>query len=98
MTNLTTRRETLAILAAAATPAFAADPLIETHVHLFSNDLARFPFHKDSWAQPSAPLENYLKFCKEAGITHATHVSAEPYQDDMRYLEYTLDQAPKGFL
>ena len=97
--SLHTRRETMAILAGAATPAFAVDPVVETHVHLFSNDVARFPFHKDSWSKQSpSPLEDYLKFAKEVGITHSMHVSAEPYQDDMRYLEYTLDQAPKGFL
>ena len=93
-----TRREALAILAGAASPAFAADILIETHVHLFSKDVARFPGHKNAWPPPPSPLEDYVKFAKEVGITHSTHVSAEPYQDDMRYLEYTLDKAPKGFL
>lgn len=45
-----------------------------------------------------SPLEQYVSFAKKVGIIHAVHVSAEPYQDDHRYLEYTLDHAPRGFL
>lgn len=76
----------------------APQSVIETHVHLFSNDLTRFPGHPNAWAPTPAPLEQYLSFARMAGITHAIHVSAEPYQDDLRYLEYTLTHAPRGFL
>jgi L-fuconolactonase len=93
------RRQAAIFLAGAFTPVFAAsDPIIETHVHLFSNDVARFPGHKNAWPPSPSPLEGYVKFARTVGITHAIHVSAEPYQDDLRYLEYTLDHAPEGFL
>lgn len=90
------RREFAAILAGAAS-ALAAEPIVETHVHLFG-DPQRYPGHPNGSAPKPATLESYLEFAKEAGIRHAIHVSAEPYQDDHRYLEYTLQQAPKGFL
>jgi predicted TIM-barrel fold metal-dependent hydrolase len=65
---------------------------------LFSDDLERFPGHRNAWKPSPAPLEIYLKFARQAGIIHSTHVSAEPYQDDLRYLQHTLEHAPKGFL
>ena len=92
-----TRREALASLAVAAVAA-PPEVVVETHVHLFSRDAQRFPSHPNGMKAGVAPLEDYLVFAREAGITHSTHVSAEPYQDDMRYLEYTLEHAPKGFL
>lgn len=92
-----TRREALASLAVAAVAA-PPEVVVETHVHLFSSDAQRFPSHPNGMKAGVAPLEDYLVFAREAGITHSTHVSAEPYQDDMRYLEYTLEHAPKGFL
>jgi predicted TIM-barrel fold metal-dependent hydrolase len=45
-----------------------------------------------------SPLAKYLEYAREANIVHAVHVSAEPYQDDMRYLEHTLETAPRAFL
>ncbi|MBL8293806.1 MAG: amidohydrolase family protein [Bryobacterales bacterium] len=92
-----TRREALACLAGTALAA-PADLVVETHVHLFSKDRKRFPPHPSGMKAGVAPLEDYLVFAREAGIAHSTHVSAEPYQDDMRYLEYTLENAPRGFL
>ena len=84
--------------AAAGQSEAAQEEIVETHVHLFSDDLKRFPQHPNGGALKPSPLEDYLRFAKEVGIMHSTHVSAEPYQDDMRYLEYTLDAAPEGFL
>lgn len=94
------RRQFIA-LAGSAPLCYAAsspEPAIETHVHLFSSDLAHFPGHKNAWTPTPAPLEDYLKFAKSVGITNAIHVSAEPYQNDHRYLGYTLEHAPAGFL
>ena len=84
-----------------AGPAIAARPnglLIETHVHLFSDDPARFPLSSASYKPPPYPVEQFVKLAKEAGIDHAIIVHPEPYQDDHRYLEYCFSREPsKGF-
>jgi predicted TIM-barrel fold metal-dependent hydrolase len=94
------RRESIVALlgAACAQGRPATDEAVETHVHLFSSDFQRFPTHPNGPKTKPSPLEEYIAFAKAANITHAAHVSAEPYQDDLRYLEYTLQHAPKGFL
>jgi predicted TIM-barrel fold metal-dependent hydrolase len=93
------RREALAVLASAPLALGAAeDPVFEPHVHLFSADLTSYPKHPNGPALQPAPLEQYIPLAKRLGIRHAVHVSAEPYQDDTRYLEYTLEHAPAGFL
>jgi predicted TIM-barrel fold metal-dependent hydrolase len=101
MRTIFNRRETLALLSAAlpiSTRAAVSDSIIEPHIHLFSADMKRFPGHPNGPRPGPAPLEDYVAFAKSARITNAVHVSAEPYQDDTRYLEYTLTAAPKGFL
>lgn len=90
------RREFFGTLAGAAA-AQAAEMIVESHVHLFG-DPQRFPGHPNGSTPKPATLESYLEFARKAGISHVVHVSAEPYQDDHRYLEYTLQQSPKGFL
>ncbi len=96
-----TRRSFLA--AAAAAPALlSARPtglLIDTHIHLFSGDTTRFPFHPNAPYQPGpADLAEYKRFVAEAKIDHTVVVHPEPYQDDHRYLEYCLENEPsKGF-
>lgn len=87
------------LLGAAAAPGEAAnEQIVEPHVHLFSADLQRFPGHPNGPRVSPSPLERYLEYARQANIVHAVHVSAEPYQDDMRYLEDTLNHAPPGFL
>ena len=72
--------------------------LIETHVHLFSADAARFPLNRLSYNPKPLPVEEYVKFAMAAKINHAIAVQPEPYQDDHRYLEYSFAQEPfKGF-
>jgi predicted TIM-barrel fold metal-dependent hydrolase len=72
--------------------------LIETHVHLFSDNPSRFPLSSASYKPPPYPVEQFVKFAKEAGIDHAVIVHPEPYQDDHRYLEYCFAREPaKGF-
>lgn len=93
------RRAWLGVLGGALSlQSASAEPIVETHIHLFSADLNRFPGHPNGPRPTPAPLESYLDFARSVGIQHAIHVSAEPYQDDLRYLEYTLDKAPSGFL
>lgn len=89
------RREWIAgtLLAARARAARPSGVLINTHVHLVSDDAARFPFAAGRTSRP-LPVEQYTKFAVEAGISHTVIVSPEPYQDDMRYLEYCLTRGP----
>jgi predicted TIM-barrel fold metal-dependent hydrolase len=72
--------------------------LIETHVHLFADDPVRFPYNNAVYKPRKAPVEEYIKFAREAEINHAIIVHPEPYQDDHRYLEYCLAHEPSpGF-
>jgi predicted TIM-barrel fold metal-dependent hydrolase len=71
--------------------------LIETHIHLFAGD-PRFPYNSGSYAPHKLPVEEYVKFAREAHIDHAIIVHPEPYQDDHRYLEYSIAHEPSpGF-
>ena len=79
------RRDFLAGAGAAAaagsfeTPSHAAarpsGPLVDTHVHLFSQDLKRFPLSPHATYKPTPlPVEEYVRFAKAAGIDHAVIV------------------------
>jgi predicted TIM-barrel fold metal-dependent hydrolase len=72
--------------------------LIESHIHLFADDPARFPYNSASYKPQREPVEDYVRFVREARINHAVIVHPEPYQDDHRYLEYCFAQEPSpGF-
>jgi predicted TIM-barrel fold metal-dependent hydrolase len=72
--------------------------LIDTHVHLFAGDETRFPYSPLSYKPKPNPVEQYVRFASELGIDHSIIVHPEPYQDDHRYLEYSLTREPsKGF-
>lgn len=72
--------------------------LIETHIHLFSQDQIRFPLSPLSYKPKPLPVEDYVKFAVQAKINHAVVVHPEPYQDDHRYLEYCFAHEPfSGF-
>jgi len=89
------RREFIAG-ALSAGAAWAARPkglLIESHVHLYSDDVVRFPFANGRRSQPYT-VETFLQYANEAKIDRAVIVTPEPYQDDHRYLEYCLSRAP----
>ncbi|MBI4877747.1 MAG: amidohydrolase family protein [Acidobacteria bacterium] len=91
------RRRFLAASTALAAP--AKPYVIETHVHLFAADQKRFPYHPQAtYRPPAAPLEDYVKFAREAGLAHTVIVHPEPYQDDHRYLEHCFANEPSpGF-
>lgn len=97
-----TRREAIGGLMAAV-PALAAGrprgPIVDSHVHLFSADLKRFPLAPDAPYKPTPlPVEEYVRFATSVGIDHAVIVHPEPYQDDYRYLEYCFAHEPSpGF-
>jgi predicted TIM-barrel fold metal-dependent hydrolase len=73
--------------------------LVDTHIHLFSEDQRRFPYHVNAvYKPPPEPLEPYLQFIGESRIDHVIIVHPEPYQDDHSYLEYCFEHEPKpGF-
>jgi predicted TIM-barrel fold metal-dependent hydrolase len=73
--------------------------LIESHVHMVSDDPARFPF-ADNAPRGGRPetVESFSSFAQEAGINHAVIVTPEPYQADPSYMEYCLAHEPsEGF-
>jgi len=70
--------------------------LIESHIHLFADDPARFPYNSASYKPQREPVEDYVRFVREARINHAVIVDPEPYQDDHRYLEYCLEHEPSA--
>jgi predicted TIM-barrel fold metal-dependent hydrolase len=75
-----------------------AGVLIESHIHLFADDPVRFPYNSASYKPQREPVEDYVRFAREARMNHAVIVHPEPYQDDHRYLEYCLAQEPSpGF-
>ena len=80
------RRQCLGALAGSALRAAKpAGLLIDSHVHLF--DPKRFPYAPLATYQPQPqPLEPYVEFVRQAGISHTVIVHPEPYQDDHRYL------------
>lgn len=94
---MTMHRRTFLGSLAAPLLAAGASPVIDTHIHLF--DPKRFPYHANATYKPEPEtLDDYAKFVREAGITHAVIVHPEPYQDDHRYLEYCFEHEPsRGF-
>lgn len=73
--------------------------IVDSHIHLFAGDSAKFPYAKNAPYRPEPlTLETYTRFAREAGIHHAIIVHPEPYQDDHRYLEHCLNNEPSpGF-
>jgi predicted TIM-barrel fold metal-dependent hydrolase len=97
--NGISRREALAALGAALAPGLrAARPagyLVENALHMFAEDLNRFPAHPNAPYQPRPnSLKDYIAFVREAKLDHTVLVHPEPYQDDHRYLEYCFTQEP----
>ena len=95
MTTVSRRNLLAGAAVASAAAALSAQVLVDTHVHLFSEDRQRFPYHRNATYQPeAAPLSAYMKFVKEAGVQHTVIVHPEPYQDDHSYLEYCFANEP----
>lgn len=91
---LSTRRTFLtgAVSATFARAGSIAEPIIDSHVHLFLPEFAYHP--KATYRPPAHPLADYLAFLKQAPIRHAVVVHPEPYQDDHRILEYIFRNEP----
>ena len=93
------RRDLLASMGAAAlatgaattastTAWAAATPVIEWNMHMFSSNIARFPFSPRGTYKPDVsrlsadPMTDYQAHMKEFGIDRALFVHPEPYGDD----------------
>ena len=101
MHHITRRQWVMGVAGAALAQKQTRPPgvLVDTHVHLFADDLTRFPLHPNSPYKPAVqPLEKYVEFVRQARIDHTVIIHPEPYQDDHRYLEYCFEHEPsRGF-
>jgi predicted TIM-barrel fold metal-dependent hydrolase len=106
----TSRRDVMALMGAAAlagsaTVAEAAGtPVIEWNQHMFSSNVAHFPFSPRGTYKPEVsrlsadPLVDYRAHLKEAGIDRALFVHPEPYGDDHTLvLDCLARTSPKQF-
>jgi hypothetical protein len=92
--DMVNRRDLLTVMGAAALagharPALAADtPVIEWNMHMFSSNVAKFPFSPRGTYKPDVsrlsadPLADYQAHMKAFGIDRALCVHPEPYGDD----------------
>ena len=64
--------------------------LIESHIHMISDDPVKFPFALKTGASRPEPVEAFMKFAEEAKLNHAVIVTPEPYQGDPSYMESCL--------
>jgi L-fuconolactonase len=75
--------------------------VIEWNAHMFSDDLARYPWHPQAVYIPTEemrapdPLARYLERMRDAGIDRAVIVQPEPYGDDHRLLLDCLAREPE---
>jgi predicted TIM-barrel fold metal-dependent hydrolase len=108
--DMVSRRELLAGMGAAAlaartTPALAAaTPVIEWNMHMFSANVAKFPFSPRGTYKPDVsrlsadPLADYQAHMKAFGIDRALCVHPEPYGDDHSLvLDCLARSSPKQF-
>lgn len=94
----------LALATSAAVPARAADkpPIIDTHMHVWSDDLERYPFahpYDKDYQPPKIPasLEILRKEMDESGVTHCVLVQTICHGWDNRYLVHCLEADRKRF-
>jgi predicted TIM-barrel fold metal-dependent hydrolase len=75
--------------------------IVEWNAHMFSRDVARYPFHPQAAYRPNAarldddPLAAYLTRMADAGIDRAVLVHPEPYGDDHRLVLDCLAREPE---
>jgi predicted TIM-barrel fold metal-dependent hydrolase len=108
--DMVNRRDLLTVMGAAALagharPALAADtPVIEWNMHMFSSNVAKFPFSPRGTYKPDVsrlsadPLADYQAHMKAFGIDRALCVHPEPYGDDHTLvLDCLARSSPKQF-
>jgi L-fuconolactonase len=75
--------------------------VIEWNTHIFSANMARYPFHAkaayrpDLSGAPPDPRGAYLQRMEREGIDRAVLVHPEPYGDDHRLILECLEQEPE---
>jgi predicted TIM-barrel fold metal-dependent hydrolase len=92
----------LAAIPSAAAPATGKAPVIDTHMHVWSGDLSRFPFAHpyDPNLKPpqiAATVELLVKEMDEFGITHCVLVQTIYHGWDNRYLAQCVKAHPQRF-
>ena len=77
--------------------------IVEWNTHLFSRDVARYPFHPraaytpDATRLPEDPIGDYVAHMAAYGIDRAVVVHPEPYGDDHRLVLEALRREPQRF-
>lgn len=77
------------------------EPIIEWNAHLFSSEVAKYPFHKNAFYRPDPinfsddPLTVYLNHLDEIGIDKAVVVHPEPYGDDHSLILDCINRSPE---
>jgi predicted TIM-barrel fold metal-dependent hydrolase len=69
--------------------------VVDCHIHLWAADKDKFPFHHNAPYIPShvSTIEQWLADRQNSGIDIGIFVSAEPYQDDHRYVIHCMEKA-----
>lgn len=96
-----TRRESIAALAAA--PAFAAEPVFDAHVHIWTPDIKRYPlapgfYPKDFGKIPSITAEELMTHAKPQGVTVINLVQMTWYGLDHTYILDVIRKYPGKFV
>jgi len=96
--NLSRRQLLLGLAAQGARP----DPIIDTHMHVWSMDTARFPFNppEPSYPKPTqyGSVELYQEEMKKDGVHRAVLVQPRYYGWDNRYIADCVRRFPSLFV
>jgi predicted TIM-barrel fold metal-dependent hydrolase len=92
----------LILFAASLASAQERAPLIDVHMHVWSDDPAKFPFahpYDAKFMPPKIPasLDRVVKEMDEHGVTHCVLVQTISHGWDNRYLFHCLKAEPKRF-
>ena len=71
--------------------------IIDTHLHVWSDDFSRYPFADGSQAAEGAPVELLNETMAEAGVDKAVIVQPIYYRYDNRYTAECLRRFPGKF-
>jgi L-fuconolactonase len=72
--------------------------VVDCHIHLWAKDKERFPFHPEAPYTPYdriSTIEQWQAARVNSGVDIGIFVSAEPYQDDLRYVIHCMEQEPE---
>ena len=72
--------------------------VVDCHIHLWAKDKVKFPFHPNAPYRPDdrvSTIEQWQESRKNSDVGIGIFVSAEPYQDDLRYVIHCMEQEPE---